>query len=97
MTGANERIVAVGPVLNAEEPSRAVIAAMRGLNPAMMVQDRGAYWRVLVPFRCVVTREAIEHELGRRFTLPGDLERLMPSFTGRLTITDDRAVWDSDS
>ena len=83
----------VGPVLEAGVASQAVIAAIRELNPRAGVLDRGAYLRVQVPSRCVVTREAIERSLGRTFVLPGDLERMMPSFQGRFQVSEVEAVW----
>ncbi len=83
----------VGPVLEAGEIADAVVAAIREHNQGVTVRDRGAYIRVLVPGRCIVRRDAIERALGRPFQLPGDLERLMPSFQGRLTITDDQIEW----
>lgn len=83
----------VGPVLEAGEAARAVVEAIRELNPKAVVQDRGSYLRVLVPGRCIVTREAIERILGRPFQLPGDLEILMPSFKGALTMTEGQAAW----
>ena len=83
----------VGPVLEASDTARAVIAAILQLNDRVVVQDRGSYLRVLVPRRCEVTREAIEGILGAAFHLPGDLEALMPSFKGGFTVTEDAAVW----
>jgi len=83
----------VGPVLEAGEASRAVIEAIRALNPGAEFRDRGAYVRVQVPNRCVVTRAAIERALGRPFQLPGDLERLMPAFKGRFSVSEDEAAW----
>ena len=73
--------------------SRAVVAAIRGLNAGAIVEDEGAYLRVLVPFRCVVTRRAIEASLGRPFRLPGDLEVLIPAFKGMLAMSEEEAVW----
>lgn len=83
----------VGPVLEAGEASRAVIEAIRLLNPGAEIRDRGAYVRVQVPRRCVVTRDAIERALGRPFRMPGDLERLMPAFKGRFAVSEDEASW----
>lgn len=83
----------VGPVLEASHAGRAVVSAIRSENRHVNVLDRGAYLRVLVPRRCVVTREAIERELGREFRLPSDLESLMPSFKGLLAVTGDRVEW----
>ena len=85
----------VGPVLEASELGLAVLAAIRSLNAQVLVQDRGAYLRVSSPRRCVVTRRAIEHELGRPVRLPGDLELAMPSFKGRLRIDAEGAVWEA--
>ena len=83
----------VGPVLSADVDGRAVLAAIRGLNPGVEVVDRGSYWRVLARHRCVVTRQAIEQALGGPFRLPGDLERVMPSFKGRFSVDRDQAAW----
>jgi len=83
----------VGPVLEAGEVADAVIAAIREHNEHVTVRDRGAYVRVLVPRCCILRRDAIERALGRPFALPGDLERMMPSFQGRLTMDDDQAEW----
>jgi len=83
----------VGPVLECSETGKAVLAAIRRLNPETSVEERGSYLRVLVPRRCVVTREAIESFLGRPFRLPQDLEILMPSFKGMLDLTENEAAW----
>jgi hypothetical protein len=83
----------VGPVLEASESGRAVLAAIRQLNGPVEVVDRGAYLRVLVRGRCVVTRQAIEHALGRPFRLATDLEPLMPAFKGFLRMDDERVEW----
>jgi hypothetical protein len=83
----------VGPVLEDSEAARAVIAAIQGLNAGTIVEDQGAYLRVLVPRRCVVTRRAIETSLGRPFRLPADLEPLMPAFKGLLQMSEEEAVW----
>jgi nitrite reductase/ring-hydroxylating ferredoxin subunit len=83
----------VGPVLEASESGRAVVAAIRELNEHVQIVDRGAYLRVLVPCRCVVTRRAIELALGRTFHLPTDLETLMPAFKGFLHMDDERVEW----
>ena len=87
----------VGPVLEASDLGRAVLEAIREDNQGVDVRDRGSYLRVLVPGRCVVRREAIERVLGRPFRLPGDLEMVMPSFSGRLTVTEDEVVWEGGS
>jgi hypothetical protein len=83
----------VGPVLEASPTAQAVLDAILAEHPDALVLDRGSYWRVLVPGRCRVTRRAIEGRLGHAFELPGELERVMPSFKGRLVITGDEATW----
>jgi hypothetical protein len=39
----------VGPVLQSGELGNAIVAAIRDLNSDVLVTDRGAYLRVLVP------------------------------------------------
>jgi toluene monooxygenase system protein D len=84
----------VGPVLQSGADADAVIEAIRALNPKMRLLDRGAYVRVLVPHRCVVTREAIEARVCRPFRLPRDLEAIMSSFKGRFRVNADEASWE---
>jgi toluene monooxygenase system protein D len=88
-----DRANQVGPVLEASDTARAVVAAIRQLNGDAVVEDQGSYLRVLVPQRCVVTRRAIESALGRPFRLPADLEILMPAFKGTLQLSEEEAVW----
>jgi hypothetical protein len=83
----------VGPVLEASETAQAVVDAIFAENPGAKMIDRGSYWRVLVPGRCAVSRRAIEARLGRPFVLPGDLERVMPSFKGKLVVSDEEVIW----
>jgi hypothetical protein len=83
----------VGPVLQAGEVAEAVTAAIRQLNNTVIVLDRGAYQRVLVPGRCVLTRVAVEAHLGRSLRFPGDLEKIMPAFQGSFTVSEAEAVW----
>jgi toluene monooxygenase system protein D len=89
-----ERADCVGPVLEAGPLASVLIAAIREQNGEVEVQDRGAYFRVLVPQRCVLSRAAIERRLGRAFRLPGDLELVMPSFKGAFSVDEDLAVWE---
>lgn len=85
----------VGPVLVEGPETDAVIAAIRELNADVTVVDRGAYLRVEVADRCIVTRAAIERGLGRPFVFPGDLEKIMPSFKGALSLAHDVAAWEA--
>ena len=83
----------VGPVLQAGPRGEAVISAIRAENEDVEVLDRGGYLRVLVPSVCRVTRRAIEEHVGGGFELPSDLERIMPSFQGRLHVDPTHAIW----
>lgn len=83
----------VGPVLQTGTIGTAIVAAIKDLNHDVMILDRGAYVRVLVPQCCVVTRSAIEKHLGRTFRFPGELETVMSAFKGSLRLTQDDATW----
>ena len=94
MTGQGPRTYdSVGPVLQSGPDADAIIAAIKDLNQEVMVVDRGAYVRVLVPRCCVVTRSAIEKHLGRTFRFPGELETVMSAFKGALQLNQDDAAW----
>lgn len=84
----------VGPVLQAGQTGEAIVDAIRQENEDVEVQDHGSYFRVLVPGRCSVTKQAIEAALGREFRMPGELEGLMSSFKGRVHLSEDEAVWE---
>jgi hypothetical protein len=83
----------VGPVLQSGPVANAIVAAIKDLNQDVMVVNRGAYVRVLVPRCCVVTRSAIETHLGRSFRFPGELEIVMSGFKGSLQLNQDDATW----
>jgi len=94
MTSENpETYDRVGPVLQSGAVATAIIAAIKDLNQDVMVLDRGAYVRVLVPRCCVVTRSAIEKHLGRSFRFPGELETVMSAFKGSLELNQNDAAW----
>jgi hypothetical protein len=84
----------VGPVLEAGAVGWAVARAIRAENDGAETVDRGSYLRVRARGRCHVSRVAIEAELGAPFRLPGDLEKVMPSFAGRFAVDDDGASWE---
>jgi toluene monooxygenase system protein D len=88
---------AVGPVLLPSEVGLAVLSAIQATNLEVLVQDRGAYLRVLAEGRCVVTRQGIEAALGRPVRLPSDLELCMPSFKGTLRVDAERAIWEAST
>jgi len=94
MTGENPGTYDhVGPVLQSGSVANAIIAAIKDLNQDVIVVDRGAYTRVLVPRCCIVTRLAIEKHLGRSFRFPGELETVMSAFKGSLQLNQDDATW----
>jgi hypothetical protein len=94
MTSENpETYDRVGPVLQSGAVATAIIAAIKDLNQDVMVVDRGAYVRVLVPQCCVVTRSSIEKHLGRSFRFPGELEAVMSAFKGSLELNQNDAAW----
>lgn len=84
----------VGPVLQAGALTDAIVAAIRDLNQDVVVVDRGAYLRLLVPAKCIVTRESIEKHLGRPVRFPGELETVMSAFKGSIRMNQDEAVWE---
>jgi toluene monooxygenase system protein D len=83
----------VGPVLQAGTVGTAIVEAIKDLNKDVLIMDRGAYIRVLVPHRCIVSRSAIEKRLGRSFRFPGELEMVMSGFKGAILLTENDAVW----
>ena len=94
MSGADPtRADWVGPVLEVGEVADAIIEAIRERNASVVVEDRASYVRVMVPSPCILDRAAVERRIGRDFALPRDLEQVMPSFKGRLTIMGDQVVW----
>jgi MmoB/DmpM family len=88
-------MIRVGPVLQTGPAARAIVAAIRELNPDVQVVDRGSYLRVLVPDRCHVTRALIERHGVAPFRLPRDLERVMSSFKGRFFVSSEEARWEA--
>ena len=83
----------VGPVLLKSARSEPVLAALRRRNPQVRFVDRGAYVRVLNDSVCELWRSDVESESGCPFRLPGDLELLMPSFSGVLQFAGNVVRW----
>jgi toluene monooxygenase system protein D len=83
----------VGPVLQATPFAEAVVAAICEENDDVLVDYESAYLRVLVPRVCRLSSSTLQSVTGEDVQFPGDLEAIMSSFTGRLKITDDAAVW----
>jgi hypothetical protein len=85
----------VGPVLLSGRVSEAIVSAIRQQNAGVRVTHRGSYLRVSVSWRCEVRAEAIAGLLGEPFRIPQDLERVMPSFRGRLFLSEELAAWEA--
>ena len=83
----------VGPVLHATPFARSVVAVIEDENDEVLVQDEGAYLRVLVPWTCRLSRAGLAAATGCEIRFPADLELVMSSFTGALEITDETVVW----
>ena len=85
----------VGPVLLAGRVADAIVAAIRRQNAGARITLRGSYVRVAVSRRCEIDARVVADLLGAPFRLPSDLERVMPSFRGRLRLTEDQAAWEA--
>ena len=83
----------VGPVLHATPFARTVISAIRDENEQVVVQDEGAYLRVLAPRICRLSRAGLEAATGVAVRFPGELELVMSSFAGVIRVTEDDVVW----
>ena len=83
----------VGPVLHATPFARSVVSVIEEENTHVLVQDEGAYLRVLAPRICRLSRAGLEAATGLAIRFPGDLEVVMSSFTGVIQLTEDGAIW----
>lgn len=93
MSASGEVGSGVGPVLHATPFSQSVVSVIEEENADVLVQDEGAYLRVLVPRVCRLSRARLEAATGLAVRFPGDLEVVMSSFTGVMQLTEDGAVW----
>lgn len=85
----------VGPVLEATVAGWELARIIEASNEGARILDRGAYLRVEAPACCRITRAEIERDLHRPFHLPGDLEALMPAFSGFLELNAQSVTWSS--
>jgi hypothetical protein len=85
----------VGPVLLVGRVAEAIVTAMRRQNAGVRVSNRGAYLRVSAAARCELRAETVGALLGEPFRIPQDLERVMPSFRGRMVLTEELASWEA--
>jgi toluene monooxygenase system protein D len=79
--------------LHATPFAEKVVSVIEEENAAVLVQDEGAYLRVLAPHVCRLSRAGLEAATGRPIRFPGDLELVLSSFTGVMRLTEDAAVW----
>jgi toluene monooxygenase system protein D len=90
----------VGPIIRGIDADfcDAIISAIETDNPDsdVEVDDQGGYVRVTTAWRCRLTRESLERELGRKFTL-SDIEPNLASFAGRIQMDDDVVTWHLDN
>ena len=93
MSISGDAYLGVGPVLHVTPFARAVVSVIEEENTQVLVQDEGAYLRVLVPRVCRLSRAGLEAATGYAVRFPGDLEVVMSSFTGVLQMTEDSVVW----
>jgi len=93
MSTAGDADLGVGPVLHATPFARAIVSVIEEENADVLVQDEGAYLRVLVPLVCRLSRAGLEAATGTDIRFPGELEVVLSSFTGVMQLTDDGAVW----
>jgi hypothetical protein len=87
----------VGPVLLSGPVCEAIVAAIKQENAGVRVSHRGTYVRVSAPSRCEVRAAAVTELLGAPFRIPQDRERVMPSFRGRLFLSEELAAWEASS
>jgi toluene monooxygenase system protein D len=89
MSTSGDAGLGVGPVLHATPFARSVVSVIEEENTHVLVQDEGAYLRVLVPRVCRLSRAGLEAATGLAIRFPGDLEVVMSSFTGVVQLTED--------
>lgn len=102
MIQTDEHVVApkrVGPIIRGVDGDfcDAMISAIEDDNPDtdVEVDDQGGYVRITTPWRCRLTRESLERELGRSFRL-SDIEPNLAGFAGRILVGDDEVIWHLD-
>jgi toluene monooxygenase system protein D len=83
----------VGPIISDQRVAEAVARAIATDNgQAPKFEDRGAYVRIGLPSSCRLTQASLDEELGGELRLSA-FESFMPSFAGRITVTDDEITW----
>jgi hypothetical protein len=89
-----ERTRYVGPVISNSRVAEAVARAIATDNgQAPVLEDRGAYIRIGLPGTCRLTQASLDDELGDGELSLSAIETVMPSFAGRIKMTDDEIIW----
>ncbi|MCW3007868.1 MAG: monooxygenase component MmoB/DmpM [Solirubrobacterales bacterium] len=84
----------VGPIISDSRVAAAVARAIATDNGQVPVlEDRGAYVRIGLPTTCRLTQASLDDELGDGELSLSAIETVMPSFAGRIKMTDDEIVW----
>ena len=83
----------VGPVLRESPFARVVVAAIEEDNDDVRICEEGALIQVQVEDVCRLRRCVVEALVGRPVQFQEELEMVMASFAGRLSVDTDRAIW----
>ncbi|PUA20357.1 MmoB/DmpM family protein [Glaciimonas sp. PCH181] len=75
--------------LQASDESRAIVAAIVDDNPAAVVNEQPAMFKVDVPGRMVIKRDTVEEKMGRSFDLQ-ELQLHMISISGHVDETEEQ-------
>jgi len=84
----------VGPILINAVLTPAVIQAILMSNSTAQVIYNGAYTRIQAEQQCILSVATIEKIIGTAFRLPTDLEKIMCSFVGKLTMNEKEVRWE---
>jgi toluene monooxygenase system protein D len=85
----------VGPIFRMGDEVEQVIAAIEDDNPDTEIEviDRGSYVRVQGEDRVVLTLDTLRGYLGQDYEIRS-LEKMMPSFAGRIITSTDSITWE---
>lgn len=92
---ADEKGPLVGPTVQSSAMGQAVVTAISEQNSDVRVLDRGSYLRVEAPSPCRLSRPFLERHWDRAIEFPGDIELILSSFKGRMTLNADQITWNA--
>lgn len=91
---AESRTKMVGPVISDSRVAEAIVRAIATDNDQEpLVLDRGAYVRIGLPGTCRLTQATLDDELGDGELRVTAFENVMPSFAGRINVSEEEIVW----